>query len=37
MLRQATDLETVGLSRAWRLAARVFRQAVCIGISPGGA
>jgi len=27
----------VGLDAAWRLAARAFRQAVCIGISLGDA
>jgi len=37
MLRQAMDLEIVGLGEAWRLAARVSRQAICTGISPGGA
>jgi len=37
VIRQAIDLETMGLGEAWSLAAMVSRQTVCTGFSSGDA
>ncbi|QCD79208.1 hypothetical protein DEO72_LG1g2847 [Vigna unguiculata] len=37
VIRQAIDSKTMGLEWIWRLATRMFRQAVCVVFSPGHA